>query len=93
MQCETVYLNIYECVFDYKKICYDLIFKDISQMRQDSLRFNMIKWEQFLRNMQKVQNHCADDTDFFLSGLTLHDFELTTTCGGPPRRRQRQDVV
>ena len=28
-----------------------------------------------------------------LSGLTLHDFELTTTCDGPPRRRRRQDVV
>ena len=27
------------------------------------------------------------------SGLTLHDFELTTTCDGPPRRRRRQDVV
>ena len=27
------------------------------------------------------------------SGLTLHDFELTKTCDGPPRRHRRQDVV
>ena len=26
-------------------------------------------------------------------GLTLHDFELTKTCDGPPRCRRRHDIV
>ena len=29
----------------------------------------------------------------YKSGLTLYDFELTTTCDGPPRRHRRHDVV
>ena len=82
-QCETVYPNIYECVSDYMKIVHDRFwtFTDTLQTNEESFGFNMIKWEQFPKNMQIVQNHCTDDNYFFdRNDYRADRFQIVRDC-------------
>ena len=54
----TIYLNIYECVSDYMKIYHDCFWTVYGHFANEAryLSNNKIKWGQFPRNTQKVQN-------------------------------------